>query len=266
MTSSSLKWWSWLAIAALHISTCAEAGPPSRFQVFDGMHHRQKPNLVAQGLDPISIIYEGAIFRSAEPAARLSLARLEAALFAIPNDGRPVVLDIERWIWVPGRVPLYVEALRNARMMKPDARLGFYGVVPSRDYWRAIAAGSPAYGKWMEENDSLLEIAVEADYVFPSVYTFYNDPKGWVAYAEANIAEARRVANGKPVFVFLWPTFHESNRELRGQKLSGTFWRLQLDTARRLADGVVIWGGGEWREEDDWWAVTREFVAEIKKK
>src|SRR5207249_9613783 len=77
----------------------------------------------------------------------------------------------------------------------------------------------------------------------PSRYTFYDDAQGWVKYALANVAEARRIADGRPVYPFLWPQYHYSNARLGSQYIDGNLWSLELRTMYAHADGLVIWGG-----------------------
>jgi len=99
--------------------------------------------------------------------------------------------------------------------------------------------------------------------IFPSLYTFYNDQKSWDIYAKGMIEEARRY--NKPVYVFLWPEFHVSNRILKGKEIPAKFWRHQLELCRGLADGIVIWGGWQerWKEDAPWWIETKAFLATL---
>ena len=80
---------------------------------------------------------------------------------------------------------------------------------------------------WQKENDNVASIAKLADVLFPSIYTFYEDRNGWSKYAIAQIQEARRHADGKPVYVFLWPQYHESNKKLANTFLPGDYWRME---------------------------------------
>src|SRR5262249_4133499 len=107
---------------------------------------------------------------------------------------------------------------------------------------------------------------------FPSLYTYYPDQAGWVAYAKANLSEARRLAPGKPVYCFLWPQYHDSST-LAYQFLPVDYWKLQLQTCRQYADGIVILGcvgkDGKmngwltWDDNAPWWQATIQFVASI---
>jgi hypothetical protein len=123
------------------------------------------------------------------------------------------------------------------------------------------------YQSWREENDQLRSLAGAVDVLFPSLYTMYPDQAGWRKYAIAQIEEARRYGNGKPVYVFLWPQYHESNLILGGRYLPADYWLFELMTAKEYADGIVIWGGWssdnrpvEWDENAAWWKVTKEFM------
>ena len=85
-----------------------------------------------------------------------------------------------------------------------------------------------------------------------------------MALAQLNAARAY----GKPVYAFLWPRFHDSNRLLGGRYIGDDYWRMELDTARRYADGIVLWGGwdegrpAQWDENAPWWRVTKGFLQE----
>lgn len=244
------------------------------FKVFDGTLYRNKPDLAPYGISPVHIIYEGSFWsrgdaKRAAPDERTvrELARKAA------KEGGMVVIDIERWplsgdaAEVDRSIGKYRQVAQWFRAESPGVMFGYYGVLPQRDYWRAIkGAGHRDYLSWQDGNDRLRPLAESVDAIFPSLYTFYRDQEGWRKYAIAQIAEARRY--GKPVYVFLWPQYHESNAILGGRFVSKEYWRLQLDTARAHADGVVIWGGwdgnaarpAEWDAEAEWWAATKEFL------
>jgi hypothetical protein len=177
-------------------------------------------------------------------------------------------LDIEHWL-VPERIQSYLDTLALWRHHHPQIRTGYYSVAPKRDYWRAIKGpADPKYKQWQQENDALSALAVAVDVLFPSLYTFYDDPESWVKYAQANIAEARRYET--QVYGFLWPQYHNSNPHLAYQYIDRDFWRLQLETVTGLCDGVVIWGGWlsdtrlAWNDNAVWWQVTKDFLNSLR--
>ena len=124
------------------------------------------------------------------------------------------------------------------------------------------------YKQWQRENDAVSSLASDVGIIYPSLYTFYDDVDGWVRVAKENIAEARRISHGKPVMPFLWPQYHDSAHALAFQPLPKDFWERQLATVHSDADGVVIWGGwdfknhkvSEWDEGAEWWTATKEFL------
>ena len=84
----------------------------------------------------------------------------------------------------------YVSLLQTFREAVPSAvRLGLYSMVPVRNL-RAPVRGNPSKIKsWRDDNQRLQPIADLVDIIFPSLYTFYDDPVGWVTYAKANISQ-----------------------------------------------------------------------------
>lgn len=251
-----------------------EAPLTTPFAVYDATLYRNKPDLSGLGVRPMKVVYSREFWPGKtlgdglpDEATVRGLAR-EAAL-----QDEPVCLDIEHWPLRGAGVSVLASLRKYARILdwyhseSPGIRVGYYGTPPIRDYWRAMRdPQSRDYRVWQGENLRLRQLAARADVIYPSLYTFYADRAGWQAYAIAQIREARRY--GKPVYVFLWPQYHDSNAFLGGQYLPPDFWRQQLETARKYADGVVIWGGwgeagpAEWDESAPWWQATREFLAQ----
>ncbi|MBI1195105.1 MAG: hypothetical protein GC138_04600, partial [Gammaproteobacteria bacterium] len=123
------------------------------------------------------------------------------------------------------------------------------------------------HAQWQAENQSLEPLVKSVDVVFPSAYTFYRDQAGWKRMAVAQIMAARSYE--KPVYVFLWPHYHDSNKFLSGYYIGDEYWRMELETVRQYADGVVIWGGwgnGKpqiWDDHAAWWEVTKKFLRDL---
>ena len=252
---------------------------PKPFLVFDGTLYSNKPDLLAYGIRPITLVYAGKLGSDwYKQTGRLpDRQAVQAAAREAQQKGHAVVLDIEHWPLkgsldsVNDSVTKYMTVLEWFRAAAPDLPVGYYGAPPLRDYWRAI--NNPSHQErrtWMVENDQIRLLAKSVDALFPSLYTFYLDQVGWKKYAIAQIEEARRYGNGKPVYVFLWPQYHDSNRILGGHFLPEDYWLLELETAKQYADGIVIWGGwgadnrpAKWDENAVWWGKTKEFMASL---
>lgn len=260
------------------VELTASAAVPRPFQVFDATLYKNKPDLSVYGFRSTTVWYESQIFVANQAATAMPV---ELLVRSLAHDWKesvgPVVVDIERWPITDGNpatvhatVAKFVQVLSWIRQESPGISVGVYGTVPVYDYWRAASGPmSPQFLAWQADNDRLAQISDHVDALYPSIYTFYPDRQAWVAYARAQIAEARRLAKGKPVYAFLWPQYHEANVNLAHRPVEPDYWELQLRTMRLYADGVVIWGGwGEngpepWNEAAPWWEVTKRFLSRI---
>lgn len=270
-----------LLIAVWHktsVSQAVEAQTAKRFVVFDGTLFQNKPDLTAFGVRPVTVVYESRFWNGQRSKGTMPDRALVEQLAKEMNTPSIdfVIVDIERWP-VRGDASVVMDSLSKYRMMLRWLRdgglvrpLGYYATLPSPDYWRAIkGSGKPDFLAWQKENDQFQPLADEVDALFPSIYTFYADRQGWTTYAIAQIAEARRHAHGKPVYAFLMPYYHESNRLLGGSFLERDYWELELRVVRQHADGLVFWGGWglngpePWNDDAVWWQVLKGFLKTI---
>lgn len=248
------------------------------FLVFDATGYSNKPDLSEHGIRSIGLAYTAEFgadwYRHSDKLPDPQAVRSIAARKAQEKTGL-VILDIEHWPLngpveqIGASLTKYMTVLKWFRDAAPGVALGYYGTPPIRDYGRAILdTSSPGRQAWMEENDQIRSLSNAVDVLFPSLYTFSSDRVGWKKYAIAQIEEARRSAGGKPVYVFLWPQYHPGNLSLGEKYLAADHWLLELETARAYADGLVIWGGWDlrnnaplpWDDNAPWWRVTKEFL------
>lgn len=155
-------------------------------------------------------------------------------------------------------------AVDLARQAAPRLTLGIYSEVPAPGYWAVVGGDPKRRATWNACNTQLAALAKKVDVLFPSLYTFYTDERGWDLYADAALAAAREY--GKPVYPFLWPEYHTSNEELGLTPIAGPFWRHQLEFVRQRADGVVLWNGlhPAWDENAGWWSETKMFLRSLR--
>jgi len=251
------------------------ARPKPPFPVFDATIMTQKPDLKDFGLKPITVVYPNFMWEGNKVPDTTSLpdsSRINAFARLLNQTTDIVVIDIEHWpvtgdaATVNDSLKKYQTVLKWFKSPAPSLKVGLYGVLPIRNYWDAIQnTDSARYTSWQKDNDRLAPLAQSTDVLFPSIYTFYEDRNGWRKYAIAQIQEARRQADGKPVYVFLWPQFHGSNKTLANTFLPGDYWRMELETARQYADGIVIWccsNRQTWDGSAPWWLETQKFIKE----
>jgi hypothetical protein len=246
-----------------------------QFSIFDATDFAQKPDLSQYGLKRIPVVYPAYMWDSKEESVQTNLPernRVNAFARLAAQSSNILVVDIEQWPVEgdPQTVAASVGKLQTViqwfKSPAPSMKVGFYGFPPLRDYWDSIQPeGSPRYKSWQANNERLAPIAKLSDVLFPSLYTFYEDRSGWTKYAIAEIREARRFAGGKPVYVFLWPQY-ETTGKLANAFLPGDFWRMELETAGKYADGIVIWcctGRQTWDDKAPWWSETQKFIKQI---
>ena len=170
------------------------------------------------------------------------LASIEAA-------SGPNATDFDRW--------------SASRVASPDAT-GRWVVDPNRE--TVIA-----FRKWQESNerfnygydatgkrDEAMGMRDAADALFIDCYLFYNRAKDNPGketedtdiaadriYLQANIREARRVSQGKPVIVYMMTWLHEGST--KHVQMSDRRWNAMLDTViEEGASGLAIWGVARW--------------------
>jgi hypothetical protein len=245
-------------------------GEESCKKIFDGTLYLGKPDLAKSGLQRAIVTDPLRWWKHGESLDELTRGDGPEDWVRSRVGGEVLALDNERWATAGSKAVVtatvqklgaVVKRLKTAGFTKP---IGYYGIPPNRDYWRAVKEpSSKEYKAWQAENDLLAPLMGDVDALFPSLYTFYDDAIGWQKFAVANLNEARRVSRGKPVYAFLWPEYHDSNKKLQGKYLSAQFWTTELETSLQYADGVVIWGGWQqrWDDKAPWWLATKKVLA-----
>jgi Bacterial Ig domain/Hyaluronidase len=254
------------------------------FGVYDSIISMNKPDLTAYGLRPMLLIYTGALWPAGtsdfSQPNEAQIRKIADQVASLGNTG-PVALDIEHWNTDIRGVSLAEADSSIAKLRQmlawfkdqvPQTQdLGYYSLPPLRDYWASVANNTSWLAAWQSANDYHAPLTNEVGALYPSLYTFYENRAGWVNYARANIAEAKRLAPGRPVYPFLWMQYHDSAGALARTYIPYDFWKLQLQTIKDAgADGVVIWGGvttggnpDSWDENRGWWIATKDFMSTL---
>lgn len=247
------------------------------FKVYSALLHANQPDLRPYGIDPIYLFDRGIWKNDASRHSAPDPGLVAERIAHVPDDDAPLVMDFEFF-----QMRSREETIRSRDAMQRIAEtfdrfagnrpIGFYGYLPVRNYWDSIeSATSPRYRKWQELNSLMSPLAQSIDMLFPSLYTFYNNPRQWQQYALAQVAEARRISN-KPVVPFIWPDFHHNGKNGPREAIPRDFWRLQLNTLAQIADGLVIWGGWDtvswsrlrWDDKAPWWIETQQFLRGVR--
>ena len=263
-----------LICTALLILVSASSVFAADFKIFDGTRgYKNGPELNNSKIKKLEIAYEVDLFApkptpdtgNLNPADGLSKEdekRIVELAKTWKSKGIDLVcLDIELWptrgddTTVNESINKFKKVLVLIHRVAPKLKVGIYGALPIRDVYRAIKdPKSQDHKDWQTENDRLKPLAQMVDVIFPSLYTMTTDPTIWKAFAITNLEQAKLY--GKPVYPFIWPRYHDSMKELAWTFLPTTFWEMELQTVKGLADGTVIWDYGKWQPWDDqanWW-------------
>jgi hypothetical protein len=125
------------------------------------------------------------------------------------------------------------------------------GLAPTNSWWAAeLPQATKDYNAWMAASTYLMPLAQKVDYIFPSLYTYY-DPysngtnQDWQTFADQQIQAARMY--GKPVYPFLWPQYHDAPNAY----IPTDYWTNEIQHVASNADGVVVWGWSGF-QHDSW--------------
>ena len=263
-----------------------EPDPKPSFKIFENIRYRNGPDLRSIGMEPLKIHYEAAFFSDRQPQGAYQDLR-SGQDYPLPDLSRvaavarssPAVscVDIERY-WNNWQKngdeeidPRAIDTYETICTAYDDAlprghQYGLYSTLPLRSYWPVI---NNSMGRWRDTNTDMMAVGDLVDMTFPSIYTFYTDSdqdqNRWIIYAIEQIKEAKRIAPGKPCYPFLWPTFHSGNDAFKGKPVPPAYFRKQLDTCRKYADGVVIWTLSrnkniDFRDIPPWWVELKDFA------
>jgi hyaluronoglucosaminidase len=148
----------------------------------------------------------------------------------------------------------FLESLREAKRLRPNAKWGFYGF-PFREYYTFY---KPLADRWKLINDTEMGWMFDAvDALFPSTYqikltvedreptrnTIENSPAQNAQYIADNVREAVRISRGKPVQAFIHFKYHPSmGKPYANQWITATNIRQMLEVPKQAgAQGVMIW-------------------------
>lgn len=246
------------------------------FKVFDGTLYSDKPKLDNYGIESLKILYASSFWSKKQSREQIPDSKIIKALSqdVIADKNIILCLDIEDWKLNgderSASLEKYKATINLFKHYLKDTSIGYYGVLPERDYWASVKDNDKKKIRWKNTNNDLLDFSKNVDVVFPSLYTFYGDKEGWKKYAVEHLKEAKKY--GKPVYAFLWPLYHESNFLNKHDYIGDEYWKMQLEIVKKYADGLVLWGGWDfenkrpmkWDENSAWWAVTKKFLEEQK--
>lgn len=145
------------------------------------------------------------------------------------------------------QVAQYVAAVKEARRLRPKAKIGFYGL-PLTNYYHRDAA-------WHARTAAMQAIFDASNAVMPTIYDPYKSGAPGQpslasdqAFVREMVTIALQVAKGKPVLPFVWHRYHDTNAKYGNQDIPSDELRDQSKEAfapvvgGRRAQGFIWWG------------------------
>lgn len=182
--------------------------------------------LIAAGASPYRLGTHGFWFAKKSDGSydtsHVDVKTIDALIAKYGAETFPLLVDIEAWDFeedraiVAEQLPIVLQRWR----VGSTRPIGLYAHVPERSWfipvnWAAdvptgkeSTARSSMWG-WRDRNSrNAADFLGLFDFVCPSIYAFYPDQwANWRVYAEGNIDEAVRVAQGKPVWPIIYPHY-----------------------------------------------------------
>jgi hypothetical protein len=255
------------------------------FKVIRNFYYKNDADIAALGLPEATLI--GA-WSDADIASRVRAATLK-------NPKPIIVIDIEQ----PNVYAFDIRSTTTAAVQltisyvshvvdvikaeNPNAVVGLYLYAPIRDYWTPVLYNSNKsnptylanYQKWQAANDFLKPLANKLDVQLVSLYTFYSEasqPGGWKVYADYNIAEARRYALGKPIYVYLMTRYHAGGQYKDWRYLEASYWNMETNYVFNSTNGMVIFDyylaststPQNWSTSLPWWPAVQNILNLIR--
>lgn len=161
-----------------------------------------------------------------------------------------------------GSMEVLDHTLTELQRRRPDVQWSIYGL-PLREYWGTLTPGSSAEQMWLQRNEDSAELMSKMDFFCPSIYRFYAHDD-FKTYAEAMIKETRKYSSTKPVYPFIWPTFHPAGNPARAL-MTRQQWETVLNNTVPHADGVILWGDSIGPNAGGgWWDATVDAIWESR--
>ena len=153
----------------------------------------------------------------------------------------PRVTQLAEQEFFDATIEMLVRTLQKAKELRPKGKWGYYGY-PARCYYAGTNTPGYSLGNKLL-NNKYQRIWEVSDVIYPSLYVVANyesrteDKLEWnKVWAEQNVREALRVANGKPVICYTWYQY------TYGELMLEADYRLQVESALKYgANGTILW-------------------------
>lgn len=245
------------AVAAVALCACMACGccadaSEKEFVIYDCLFYAGKPDLSADGLQKIKLIYESHLLTD----GLIDMDKIKARIQEANGAGiKTISTDIESWYWGGKYSSSYVKdsltRVFNAfREGIPGASVGNYGVpLGTLNIARYVEHNA---GKSDEEILSLLmstnnrlEAGEVSDVLYPSLYIYGPDIDQWIEDLKTTVEYAKSYYPDKKIVGYIWPQYYDwKTSPYYMQFIPEDKFLQMLEAAYEYLDGVVLWAHG----------------------
>jgi len=229
------------------------------FIIYDRMDYVGKPDLTADKLSKVFLVYESELVKPDPTGKRkhgvLNEARIRELAKQSHREGyRTISTDIETWFAEKDGQILTPQELKTdfARMYRifkeenPRAYISNYGLPDEHlhaiRYYQAQADNEAVLAKWRQFSKRRQMSAAISDYANPVFYITTPDLAQWEKDVQTTVAEIRKRYPDKKIIGYLWPQYYSAtNSPYFKQFIDPVRWRKMLEISKKYTDGLIIW-------------------------
>ncbi len=248
----------------------------AEFKVFDATDFQEKPDVEKFGIRPMHVMTTNHFWETARnDSNRWEYPTDSSILSALQqiddSESHTVFVNIPSWPTnsddeetVKNSTMRFSSLYYDLKKDMPNTNFGFYNALPVKDYWSTEPA-QERLDNWREKNDRLQKLGQKVDALFLPTPATATDRELWVFNMKYLIEEARRINDGQPIYLCLWPQNNANDHESLDNNIDSDFWQLQLEFARKYADGIVLHApeDSRWDTSAPWWTETKLFMERL---
>lgn len=239
-------------ILSTFIVQCCPKSQEKEFVVYDCLFYPGKPDLTADHLHKIKLVYESRILTD----GLIDMEKIAAVINEANKDGLKVIsTDIESWYWKDECTSSY---MRDSLAKIYDAfRAGIEGVSLGN---YGLPLGTLNIARYVEsmadkteeelcaalmDDNKRLEAAGISDVLYPSLYIYGPDIDQWVRDLKTTVDYARAHFPDKRIVGYVWSQYYDwKTSPYYMQFISEEDFLKMLEASYEYLDGVVLWAHG----------------------
>lgn len=245
------------AVAAVALCACMACGccadaSEKEFVIYDCLFYPGKPDLSADGLQKIKLIYESHLLTD----GLIDMDKINARIQEANEAGiKTISTDIESWYWGGKYSGAYVkdslekafDAFRNGI---PGVTLGNYGVPLgtlniARNVEHNLGKSDEEILSLLMSANNRLEAGEVSDVLYPSLYIYGPDVDQWIEDMKTTVEYAKAHYPDKKIVGYIWPQYYDwKTSPYYMQFIPEDKFLQMLEAAYEYLDGVVLWAHG----------------------